>query len=106
MQEILVMLIVLNLVVTAGFIGAFIVLMREFRDSRHANGTTSETLTKKVTEFDDITKLASEANNSIAKKIIDVSDKVDAMDERLAMLSGATTFKQQGSNPWQAKKPL
>lgn len=57
-------------------------------------------ITGKVEEFDDITKKASEANNSLGLKIVELENTVAAIDERVAMLNGNATFTGAGKQSW------
>ena len=77
--------------------------------SRAELADTKKDLKNKVEEFDEVTKQASEANNSMGEMLSEMSEKVIILDERVSMLSGAATATGAGTNIWQQnqqrKKP-
>ncbi len=61
---------------------------------------TRKQLAEKVKEFDEVTKKASEANNSMGSMLADLENKVVAIDERFSMMQGTATVTGAG-NSWQ-----
>lgn len=55
----------------------------------------------KVQEFSEVTEAASKANVSHAEKIVEIDNTVQAINERVSILSGNATVK--GADSW--KKP-
>ena len=108
---------VTSAVFSAGAIGVMTVLWSELSGARKQmlidrafyNEELKElqkVITGKVKDFDDITKKASEANNSQGLKLIELENTVAALDERVAMLNGNATFTGAGKQSWPTKNPL
>ena len=91
-------------ILSAGVLGALLVLRTNVKDSIVDMGIYCKRLDSKVAEFDEITKKASEANNSLGTMLADLENKVLNVDERLSMLqagSSATSFGVE--NSWKAQ---
>ena len=58
---------------------------------------TLEKMEDKVEEFDNITKKASEANNTLFEKIDDIEKKMIALSERMHMMQSSMNM---GSSGW------
>jgi|GEM_PF-3127769 len=71
-----------------------------YDDSMRQVRTASDTLNRKVNEFDDIIKQASNSNSSQGMKLVELENTLAAIDERVSMLAGSTKQKAE-ANPWQ-----
>ena len=77
---------------------------RAYQSSMSDLREAKELLFEKVHEFDDITRKASEANNSMASKIIDMETQIGKIDDRISMHFGQGNTST-GSKTWQ-QNPL
>ena len=95
---------ILSSILSAMMLGAFCVVALNLKEARAQMLVDRVFMDKKVKDFDEITRKASEANVSQANKIVELENTVLAFDERLAMLSGNATLKGAG-NTWQTTNP-
>lgn len=65
--------------------------------------SAKDVLDAKVKEFADVTKEASEANNSMGNMLADIENRVIAIDERMSMLQGTAT-NGAGQKSWQQQR--
>lgn len=82
-----------SLLVAGGFAGALVPLWLDLKSSRAL-------LEAKVKEFDEVTRKASEANNSLATKILQFEEKLHTLDFR------TQAVMQPPSSAWKAKQPI
>lgn len=75
-----------------GFVMAYLIQLKNLRsDFEKKIISLDEILAKKVSDFDGIAKLASEANLSQAKKLIEMQERLDTVDSWRAIMMGSTT---------------
>ena len=108
--------VIISAVLSAGMVGAFVsmsVQILELRkqlfidriEYREELKNARETIAAKVVEFDDVTKLASAANQSMGNMLTDMETRLVAIDERISMLQGTATVSGAGvQKSWQAQQ--
>ena len=79
---------------------------RQIEKSQECLKKAETELVNRVIEFDDITKKASDANNSMGGMLSDMSNQILILDERISMLSGSATVTGAGVNSWQKPQKM
>jgi hypothetical protein len=83
-----------------GVVGGFCFLLM---DNRYENKEMTEKLDKQVGDFNDITKKASEANNSLGIMCSELQSQISVLDERISQISG-TLPNMKGASTWSERK--